>query len=290
MKSTSVVMCLVGLLLLSTSVADARTWTRANDRKIEADFVSRDANTITLRGADGKEFAIKMHALSEDDRKYVKQLTKSEDTKPKEEGASDSLNAKRLTMAVLPQVFEWVVTITGILALLMLVVTMSQRGETALTRMMRSVSTLVIGIGAVCALLYLLFLHYQMTYGVLSIPSIGFYVAIGSILVMLVQGWCLKAGIFKSVGLATVHPVVATQDRASNSPRDGKNESHVSDQWYYIEANERRGPVSIEHLRQSQLNPATLLWKKGMASWKQASQVLEVSSSVEADEPPPLPK
>jgi hypothetical protein len=199
--------------------------------------------------------------------------------------------SRRFDMTILLQAFEWIVTITGILALLMLVVKVSQKEDTPLVQMMGSVNTVIIRIGAVCALLYLLCLHYQTTHGLLSIQSIGFYVAIGSILLTIVQGWGLKAELIESVGTVVAHKAKGVQDRMSKMAEDAKRSS---DQWFYTQEKERRGPVSIDQLKQmlasGQLKSATMLWKKGMASWTPASQIQEAFLPIATDEPPPLPK
>ena len=47
--------------------------------------------------------------------------------------------------------------------------------------------------------------------------------------------------------------------------------------WYYTEQGVRKGPVSEEQLQAfatlGQLKPTDLLWTKGMASWRAASEV-----------------
>ena len=76
MRTKSIVLCLVGLLLLflSSSNAEMRKWTRKNGKEFQAEFVKHDGAEVTLRGADGKEFTVKTGKLSEEDRKYVKHL------------------------------------------------------------------------------------------------------------------------------------------------------------------------------------------------------------------------
>jgi hypothetical protein len=83
MRATSIVVCLVGLILLSASVAEARTWTRKNGKQIEGEFVkleqqSDGKNMVTLRKPDGSEMTVRLGNLSDEDRKYVKQLTNSQ--------------------------------------------------------------------------------------------------------------------------------------------------------------------------------------------------------------------
>jgi hypothetical protein len=79
MRTKSLVTCLVGLVLLfasSSSAAEMRKWTRNNGKEFEAEFVKREGPVITLKKTDGTEFTLKMGQLSEDDRKYVNQLTR----------------------------------------------------------------------------------------------------------------------------------------------------------------------------------------------------------------------
>ena len=88
MRTKSIVLCLVGLLLLLASSANAeiRTWTKTDGTKIEAEFVSwEQGKAVVLRQADGKDIKVGFHKLSPDDRKYVKQQVnspKKQETKP----------------------------------------------------------------------------------------------------------------------------------------------------------------------------------------------------------------
>lgn len=78
MRTRSLVVCLVGLLLLfiSSVNAEMRTWTRKNGKTFEAEFVKREGPVVTLKKPDGAEMTVRMPNLSDDDRKYVNQLTK----------------------------------------------------------------------------------------------------------------------------------------------------------------------------------------------------------------------
>jgi hypothetical protein len=91
-------MCLVGLLLLfaSSSNAEMRKWTRKNGKEFEAEFVNREGPVVTLKKSDGSKMTIKMPGLSEEDRKYVRQQGKSQNTE-KPEGqvvASSGISAQ----------------------------------------------------------------------------------------------------------------------------------------------------------------------------------------------------
>ena len=62
--------------------------------------------------------------------------------------------------------------------------------------------------------------------------------------------------------------------------------------WYYGKDERRCGPVSVEELTelavQQIVGPETLVWTRGMADWKQASELDELEDLFE-DGPPPLP-
>jgi len=66
----------------------------------------------------------------------------------------------------------------------------------------------------------------------------------------------------------------------------------MADQWYYTENRERRGPLSEEQLKElastGQLKTTDLVWKKGMASWRRASELSWLFPSRSKAEPPPL--
>lgn len=52
-------------------------------------------------------------------------------------------------------------------------------------------------------------------------------------------------------------------------------------EWYYIAGTERQGPVDENKLRKllesQELQPDTLVWRKGLAEWQRASQLPELS-------------
>ncbi len=64
---------LIALLLLPQSLT-ARTWTEAaSGRKIEAEYVSADAQSVTIAAQGGRSFKIELERLSADDRAFVQQ-------------------------------------------------------------------------------------------------------------------------------------------------------------------------------------------------------------------------
>lgn len=52
--------------------AHARTFTSKQGDQIEADFVSLSGNSVTLKGADGKSYAIPLDSFSQNDQDYVR--------------------------------------------------------------------------------------------------------------------------------------------------------------------------------------------------------------------------
>ena len=62
------------LLLALTSSMSGRTWTSSDGKTLEADFVSTDGNSVTLKRArDGKDFTIPLDRLSEEDQVFVRE-------------------------------------------------------------------------------------------------------------------------------------------------------------------------------------------------------------------------
>ncbi len=70
------------------------------------------------------------------------------------------------------------------------------------------------------------------------------------------------------------------------SPPSAPSESQspvAEDRWHYECGGERRSPVSFEELKRlaamGQLNPDSLVWKRGMAEWTPAGQIESLFSS-----------
>lgn len=71
--SLSIIAVLICAVL---SVAEARVWTDRQGRTVEAEFVSGDDKSVTMRRGDGRVFEVQLIDLSEEDRSYVaNQLT-----------------------------------------------------------------------------------------------------------------------------------------------------------------------------------------------------------------------
>jgi len=59
--------------------------------------------------------------------------------------------------------------------------------------------------------------------------------------------------------------------------------------WFYVQDDKRSGPVGVEHIVHlvvtAALSPSALVWRQGMADWKEAERVPEIAALL----PPPLP-
>ncbi len=66
----------------------------------------------------------------------------------------------------------------------------------------------------------------------------------------------------------------------------------MSQEWYYAQGNERKGPVSSQHLKglatSGQLQPSDLVWREGMPEWVNASSIKGLFSDQRQAVPPPL--
>jgi hypothetical protein len=67
------ILFLLPLLLSDLVFAEPRTWTNTKGTEIEAELISRDENSITIRRtADGKRFEVPIESLSASDREWLK--------------------------------------------------------------------------------------------------------------------------------------------------------------------------------------------------------------------------
>ncbi len=64
---------LCGLAACLASPLAARTWTAADGRSVEGDYVSATDTNVTLKRKDGKSFTIELTKLSADDQEFVKE-------------------------------------------------------------------------------------------------------------------------------------------------------------------------------------------------------------------------
>lgn len=72
MKTCQTLTLLAGFLLLMTPAASSRTWTSADGRKLEAEYVSATEDSVTIRTKIGKSFTLKFDQISEADREFVR--------------------------------------------------------------------------------------------------------------------------------------------------------------------------------------------------------------------------
>jgi predicted peptidase len=68
MKLYFLVLCSCSFLL---TLSHARTWTSADGRTVEADFVSATDTEVTIRTNNGKSFTLKLDQVSQEDREFV---------------------------------------------------------------------------------------------------------------------------------------------------------------------------------------------------------------------------
>lgn len=68
----------------------------------------------------------------------------------------------------------------------------------------------------------------------------------------------------------------------------------MQDEWWYSIGDARKGPASLDALRQLLLEgkvaKTTLVWKEGLASWAPISEVPDLQQQVVRAVPPELPK
>jgi hypothetical protein len=129
-------------------------------------------------------------------------------------------------MIALMELFQAAVTITGIVVLVMVFVRTSQKEDSPLVILLGMASAICIKVGATCALLMLLMFNYESTSGALTILSIGFYVAVGSILYSLVQAWA-RTAYFRDFGTVMAHKVNVLQNRLNIMAEDAKRAAAV---------------------------------------------------------------
>ena len=70
MKTSVLVSCLILFSFTSNLHLDARTWTSADGRTIEAEFISADSANVTIKRADGRTFTLPLSRLSPADQDF----------------------------------------------------------------------------------------------------------------------------------------------------------------------------------------------------------------------------
>ena len=84
-------------LVLTAAALPARTWTAADGRTLDADFVSASATAVTLKRAGGKPFTIELSKLSEADREFVAEQAKKP-AEPAKPATSNSFGRSRRSL------------------------------------------------------------------------------------------------------------------------------------------------------------------------------------------------
>ena len=69
MKTTALISSLI--LFSIASNLDARTWTSADNKTIEAEFISADSANVTIKRTDGRTFTLPLSKLSQADQDFV---------------------------------------------------------------------------------------------------------------------------------------------------------------------------------------------------------------------------
>ncbi len=60
------------LAMFAAIPVQARTWTSSDGRSLEAEFVAKSGNTVTLKRAnDGKSFTLPLDKLSDADQEWI---------------------------------------------------------------------------------------------------------------------------------------------------------------------------------------------------------------------------
>ena len=61
----------------------------------------------------------------------------------------------------------------------------------------------------------------------------------------------------------------------------------MNKEYYYLEGNEQKGPLSIDKLNTVGLKPNTLVWAEGLDDWKPIKEVDELKNLLKIPPPPP---
>lgn len=83
MKISSSISAAIALCL--APVLDGRTWTSADGKKIEAEFVESDGKNVTIRRSDGRKFTLAHEKLSATDREFIAAKLEEDASGKKEE-------------------------------------------------------------------------------------------------------------------------------------------------------------------------------------------------------------
>ncbi len=86
------ILLLIPLLLGSAQAAELRTWTDSQDRKVDAELLRVENQSVILKLKDGREIPYPLTKLSEADRKHVKENPITSNATPKNDDAGKALN------------------------------------------------------------------------------------------------------------------------------------------------------------------------------------------------------
>ena len=125
-------------------------------------------------------------------------------------------------MELLMTVFEWAVTITGIVALVLLGLNVAQKNNKSLIALLTKVNAVTIKVGAVSAMLFLLMIYYKLSGGAITIKAIGFYIAVGSILVTLFKSYNINTEFIQDVGSVISHKADELQKQVKEEAKKAK--------------------------------------------------------------------
>lgn len=87
------------------------------------------------------------------------------------------------------------------------------------------------------------------------------------------------------VGMAMGQQLMGAMNTAS--PQSAPPPPPVQTQWYMLLQGQQVGPLPVNQLSQRGLTPQTQVWRNGLDSWKQASEITELASLFPAAPPPP---
>jgi hypothetical protein len=65
-----------------------------------------------------------------------------------------------------------------------------------------------------------------------------------------------------------------------------KQNEHKMKRYFYSNGQEKGGPVTLEELKQKNIQPKTLIWHEGLDDWKEAESIEELREIFELSPPP----
>lgn len=119
-------------------------------------------------------------------------------------------------------VLEWTITAAGLLSLSLVALKAMGNEQTALIRLLQMVNLVAIKIGSVCAIGLLIYITYHGSGGALTIQTIGFYVACGSILFSLMKDVKLNTQLLDNIGAVVSHKAQQMQNSLSEQAAQAK--------------------------------------------------------------------